>query len=151
MSDAPERWPVSVEVPVAWGDMDAFGHVNNTVYFRWFESARIAYFERVGLNARMKAAQVGPILARTSCDFLRPLTFPDTVLAEAGVARLGTTSFVMRYRVRSRAHGLAEAARGEGVVVLFDYARGAKLPLDPPLRQAIEALEAAAPPEATAP
>ena len=39
--------PVSVQIPVAWGDMDAFGHVNNTVYLRWFETARIAFFRAV--------------------------------------------------------------------------------------------------------
>src|SRR4051812_27249954 len=59
------RAMVTVEIPVAWGDMDAFGHVNNTVYFRWFESARIAYFEKIGLNERMKRDKKGPILART--------------------------------------------------------------------------------------
>lgn len=138
----PTRWPVSLELPVLWGDMDAFGHVNNTIYLRWFESARIEYLERIGLNARMRAERVGPILAHTRCDFLLPLTFPDTVLAEATLARVGTTSFTMAYRVRSRAHGLAEAARGEGVVVLFDYARGAKVPLDAELRAAIERLQA---------
>src|SRR5687767_1167703 len=54
---------VTVEIPVQWGDMDAFGHVNNTVYFRWFESARIAYFEKIGLNERMRRDRKGPILA----------------------------------------------------------------------------------------
>ena len=44
-----DGYPVALEVPVAWGDVDAFGHVNNTIYFRWFESARMAHFERVGL------------------------------------------------------------------------------------------------------
>ena len=41
------RWPVRRELPVQWGDMDAFAHVNNTVYLRWFETVRIAYFEEL--------------------------------------------------------------------------------------------------------
>lgn len=134
------RHPVSVEIPVAWGDMDAFGHVNNAVYFRWFESARIAYFEKIGLNERMRREKKGPILARTSCDYEKPLTFPDTVRATASVVKLGNTSFVMEYRVTSERHGLA--ARGEGVVVLVDYEKGGKLPLDDELRARIDALEA---------
>jgi len=134
-----KRHPVSLEIPVAWGDMDAFGHVNNAVYFRWFESARIAYFERIGLNERMKRERVGPILARTSCDYEKPLAFPDTVRASASVVKLGTTSFVMEYRVTSALHG--EAARGEGVIVLLDYEKGSKVPLDPGLRARIEELE----------
>ena len=50
------RWPVTIELPVQWGDMDSFGHVNNVVYLRWFESARIAYGNRIGL-ADLKATQ----------------------------------------------------------------------------------------------
>lgn len=130
---------VTVEIPVAWADMDAFGHVNNTIYFRWFESARIAYFEAIGLNERMRREKKGPILARTSCDFEKPLTFPDTVRASARVVKLGNTSFVMEYRVTSAKHG--DAAKGEGVVVLVDYEKGGKVPLDDELRARIEALE----------
>ena len=49
MSETLGRWPVTLEIPVQWGEMDAFGHVNNVVYLRWFESVRIAYFERCGV------------------------------------------------------------------------------------------------------
>ena len=56
-----DSYPVQLEIPVAWGDMDAFGHVNNTVYLRWFESARIAFFERISIRAS-RPEKVGPIL-----------------------------------------------------------------------------------------
>ncbi len=56
------EFPVVLAIPVAWGDMDAMGHVNNTVYLRYFESARIAYFERVGFLEEMASSGVGPIL-----------------------------------------------------------------------------------------
>ena len=135
------RWPVSLEVPVAWGDMDAFEHVNNTVFLRWFESARIAYFERLGFLDRMEADGVGPILARATCDYRLALRYPDRVRVEATVTRLGNSSFVMGYRVHSIQQG-ALAAEGEGVVVLFDYGTEQKAQLDDGLRAAIEALEA---------
>jgi acyl-CoA thioester hydrolase len=141
---APVRWPVAVEIPVAWGDMDAFSHVNNTVYLRWFETARIAYFERTGVIDRMKREGVGPILARATVDFRLPLRYPDTVRAAARVSRFGTTSFVMNYRVTSAAHEGATAAEGEGVIVLVDYAKGGKVAIDDATRRAIEALEAGA-------
>ena len=60
-----EGFPVIVEFPVAWGEMDALGHVNNIVYFRYFETARIAYFERVKLLELMEKTGIGPILAST--------------------------------------------------------------------------------------
>ncbi len=131
------RFPERVSIAVAWGDMDAFRHVNNTVYLRWFETARIAYFERIGL---VQYGGVGPILARASVDFRRAVTYPDTVDVDVTVAKFGTTSFEMRYRARSRALD-AIAAEGDGVIVMFDYATNAKVPLSGEVRAAIEALE----------
>ena len=138
-------WPVQVEIPVAWGDMDAFAHVNNTVYFKWFEAARIALFERCDVMAGMDATgmdvgptaedrmRVGPILASTGCNYRLPLEFPDTVIAEAAIKRIGNSSFVMAYRVISERLG-AVAADGEGVIVMLDYGSGAKVPIDDGLR-----------------
>jgi acyl-CoA thioester hydrolase len=138
------RFPVSIEVPVAWGDMDAFLHVNNVVYLRWFESARIAYFERCGLIARMKTEGVGPILAKSSIDYRIPLTYPDTVRAATTVSALGKTSFTMDYKVTRVAHPGEDVATGSTVIVLVDYRKGGKVPLDEGLRRAILALEATA-------
>lgn len=131
-------YPVVVEVPVAWGDMDAFAHVNNTVYLRWFETARIAYFERVEALRTKERMGVGPILASTSCRFKIPLTFPDTILAGARVpaASLGADRFTMEYAVASLGHGRI-AAEGDGLIVTFDYAAGRKAPLPADLRQRI--------------
>ena len=67
-----EGYPVVIDEQVVWGEMDAFQHVNNTVYFRYFESARIAYFGAVGYLEWMKAEGSGPILASTRCRFRRP-------------------------------------------------------------------------------
>ncbi|MGE0489112.1 MAG: acyl-CoA thioesterase [Vulcanimicrobiota bacterium] len=133
------KFPIKLEIPIAWGDMDAFAHVNNTNYFRFFESARIAYFQATGL-AQSRESKAGPILASTRCDFLVPLTFPDTIVAETGVTRLGNSSFTMAYRIFSQAQQ-KEAARGEGVIVYYDYESGRSEPLPERLRQAIEKLE----------
>jgi len=67
-----------IQITVAWGEMDAFQHVNNVVYFKYFESARINYFEETGINAHMQTTGVGPILGNTQCRFKAPLTYPDT-------------------------------------------------------------------------
>ncbi len=130
------RYPVQVELAVAWGEMDALGHVNNVVYFRYFESARIAYFSRLGASF----SPAGPIVASASCDFLAPLAYPDTLRVGVGVTRVGTTSFTMRYELTSRARGLV-AARGRTVCVWYDYALGAKARLPDPLRVRLDELE----------
>lgn len=133
-------FPVKVEHRVAWGEMDAFGHVNNANYLRWFESARIAYFERVAVSVGAKDASPWiPILGRATVDFRKPVSYPDTVTVEASVVKFGTTSFTMAYRAVSAALGLA--AEGEAIVVLLDPATGAKTPIPAELRAAIEQLE----------
>ena len=135
------RWPVSLDIPVAWSDMDALGHVNNAMYLRWFESARLHYLERAGLLTEAVPTGVGPILARQSIDYARPVTYPDTVRVELTVTRFGTTSFTMAFRIHSTKLGVV-AASGEGVGVLIDYRAGTTVPLDDAFRGAILALEA---------
>ncbi len=138
-----KQYPVVVVTPVAWGDMDAFAHVNNTVYFRWFETARIAYFERILLDIGTPKG-VGPILASTSCRFKVPLTYPDTVHLGARVRELGDDRFVMEYAVFSARQGRL-AARGEGLVVSYDYKLGRKAPVPPEWRARVMELEAEPP------
>lgn len=136
-------FPVVVRIPVAWGEMDAYQHVNNIVYFRYFETARIHYFRRVGLDQGSPAEGIGPILASTQCRFRMPLTFPDTVSVGARVVRMGEDRFTMEYRVVSDRAGKV-AAEGEGVIVAYRYDEGRKTEIPAALRAAIEALEASA-------
>jgi acyl-CoA thioester hydrolase len=124
--------------------MDALGHVNNVAYLRWYESARIAYFERTGLAGLMQGRRLGPILARQVIDYRLPLTYPDMVTVKATVTTIGTTSFVLAFRITSKRHDGAIAAEGDGVVVMFDYERSAKVPLSEEMRGAIHAYEATA-------
>ena len=138
------RYPVSVSFPVAWGEMDAFQHVNNAVYARWLESARIAYFDRIGLLESMRQDGVGPILAKLAITYLRPVTFPDTVRVETTVTRIGTTSLEVASRIRSQVLG-AEVATDEEVIVLFDYRANKPTPVGPRLRAAISRLERSGP------
>lgn len=133
-------FPVVIEVPLAWGDMDAFQHVNNTVYFRWFESARIAYFRQIGYDTMKESSGLGPILASTSCRFRIPLEYPDTVSVGTRVPEVGEDRFVMEYVVESHRHAKI-AARGEGVIVSFDYGLQAKCALPDSIRRAIAELE----------
>jgi acyl-CoA thioester hydrolase len=136
----PTPFPVSASIPVAWGEMDAFQHVNNVVYARWLETARMLYFERVGLVKRVRETGVGPILARTVIDYRKAVTYPDTVRVEVSVTRVGGSSFTMSFRVRSEAQG-AEVATGEQVIVIYDYRAGKTAPVDDVLRREIAALE----------
>ena len=113
--------PSVTELMVQWGDMDALGHVNNTVFFRWFESSRICYLEESGMSKVLGELNVGPILAATDCNYVRQVLYPDTVRVGTMVKRLGRSSSTLTHIVHSDRLGTT-VAYGESVVVVFDFA-----------------------------
>ena len=81
--------------------MDAFQHVNNTVYFKLFESARISYFEKLDFFEFMNKTGIGPILASTQCIYKIPLTYPDYVTVGAKVDILEKDRFMFHLQTIS--------------------------------------------------
>ncbi len=135
------EFPVVFEVPVLWGEMDSYRHVNNVIYFRYFENARLEYFRRMGWFEFEEETGVGPILAATQARFRKPLTYPDRVAVGARVGTLGDDRFTLDHVVVSRRlAGLA--AEGQGTVVSFDYRSGRKVPMPEELKRRIAELEA---------
>jgi acyl-CoA thioester hydrolase len=132
--------PVCITLPVQWGDQDAFGHVNNVIYFRWLESARIEYFRQAGLGAMMSNQGAGPILASVKCDFRRQLTYPDTLLISASIASIGRTSLKMVHLVYSAAQKEV-AAEGDSIIVMFDYTSQRPILVADDIRARINTLE----------
>jgi acyl-CoA thioester hydrolase len=140
MNDSLSGFPVVIDIPVAWGEMDSLRHVNNIVYFRYFESARIAYFEKLRFWEFMNQTGVGPILASIQCKFKIPLAYPDTVSVGTRIPSIEQDRFVMEYRAVSH-KSQAIAAEGESVVVTYNYRESKKTPLPEEMKQRILALE----------
>ena len=134
-------YPVVVRQAVVWGDMDSYRHVNNVVYFRYFENARLEYFRRLDWPAFEQETGIGPILAATKARFRRALTYPDTIAITARLGTLGDDRFTLEHRIFSEQLGEV-ATEGEGSVVAFHYGRGEKVLLPDELRRRIAALEA---------
>ncbi|QOJ00535.1 MAG: acyl-CoA thioesterase [Phycisphaeraceae bacterium] len=124
--------------PVAWGEMDALGHVNNAVYFRYMESARVAFLLAAGIDRLRHADGVGVILQSAQCRFRRPVRYPDTLSITSVVESIGDDRFTLAHEMTSRSLGEV-AAIGSGVIVAYDYTRGVKAPLPPAWRSALEA------------
>jgi acyl-CoA thioester hydrolase len=118
-----KEYSVVVSQDVIWGDLDAFGHVNNTVYLRYFEDVRMAYFEKLGMLALMEDAQLGPILASVACDFKLPVGYPDRIHIGGRAHVIGPKKIMMEFAVYSEQFD-AIAASGSGLVVYFDYGAG---------------------------
>ncbi len=138
--DLLEQSPVVIKTPVAWGEMDAFQHVNNIVYFRYFESARLAYFERIHFDDPAVHGGIGPILAHTQCRFRKPLTYPDTISIGARVTEIRDDRFVMELRIFSQRLQKI-AAEGTAEIVAFDYRQNKKAALPDAVRERIRELE----------
>lgn len=78
-------------IPIRWGDMDAMGHVNNAVYFRYFETIRIEWMHSIGATPNPQGE--GPVIVNAFCNFIKQLEFPGDVLAKHYVANPGRSSF----------------------------------------------------------
>ncbi len=124
-----EQFCAVTEIKVAWGDMDALQHVNNTMYFKYFEIARIDFFTQAGIFARLEKEQIGPVLGDNYARYKRPVTFPDTLLVGVTISDIGDTHFMTHYTVYSTAQQ-AIVTQGQAKVVMFNFKQMQKSPLD---------------------
>ena len=135
------QFKVVIDQPVDWGDMDSFAHVNNVVYFRYFENARVEYFRRIGWWDYMTTTGIGPIVASTQARFRRPVKYPDTLRAGAKVVSFAADRFTIRHVLVSQSTG-EMVTEGDAVVVCIDYRNNVKVPVPEELKRRIEELEA---------
>src|SRR5579884_2242944 len=134
-------FPVVVEQAVVWGEMDAYQHVNNVVYFRYLENARLEYIRRLGWFELERETGVGPILASTQARFRRPLTYPDRVSIGARLSSLDEDRLTLEHQIVSHTQA-AVVTVGQGTVVTFHYGENRKVPVPEELRRRIADLEA---------
>jgi acyl-CoA thioester hydrolase len=134
-------FPVVIVQDVVWGEMDAYQHVNNVAYFRYFENARVEYMRRLGWPEFEQATGIGPILAATQARFRRALTYPDTIAIGTRVRNIAEDRIYLEHRIVSQSLGMV-ATEGEGTVVSFHYAEARKVPFPEELKERIRTLEA---------
>lgn len=134
-----DEFPVQVRFPIAWGEMDAFDHVNNVTFYRYFENARMKYFDEVGFLDLKAKTGIAPVLAETSCKYMQSLTYPDNLVVGARVRSVGQTSFTMEYLIVSEKVGAA--AFGVGVLVMYDFNTSQKINVPAEIKTAIKELE----------
>lgn len=134
-----QDYPVQMELPVQWGDMDAFLHVNNRVYLKWIESCRVACFEQIGAIDYMQQHQVGPILGEVTCRYRIPLEHPDRISIGCRIVDLKAGRFDVEHRIVSHQHQKV-ACEGRDSIVFIDYANGGKIAIPEPVLAAISRL-----------
>jgi acyl-CoA thioester hydrolase len=141
MSEGDKGYKKQVHVmrqPIRWGDMDALGHVNNTVYFRYMESARIAFLETT--TGHFDARGEGPVIVTAYCSFLKQLTYPGDIEVRTFVGNPGRSSIEVTHEIRLvGADGEAGEVHAEGgaKVVWIDFAAGKSVPLPQAFRELV--------------
>ncbi|MHA2128143.1 MAG: acyl-CoA thioesterase [Promethearchaeota archaeon] len=120
MSELLEDFPVIEEIPVRWGDMDARGHVNNTLYYRYFESSRIALFRFFNIYQEPTDVRIGPILSFQSCYYKAPLVYPDNVFVGAKVTNIEGSKIIIKHLFSSKKFKRI-AAEGEAHIIWYYY------------------------------
>ncbi|MHA1987633.1 MAG: acyl-CoA thioesterase [Promethearchaeota archaeon] len=120
MTDELKNYPVVLEMPIRWGDMDARGHVNNTIYYRYFESSRIALFELLNVYKEPTTASIAPILSYQDCYYKAPLTYPDTIFIGAKIKDFEESKIIIHHSLRSKKLNRT-AAEGEAHIVWYNY------------------------------
>jgi len=130
-------YPVIYEQKVAWGDMDAFGHVNNVMYYRYIESARIEYFDRLNVFDQ----DVLTVVASSQCKYLKPVFYPDVLHIGARVEEMRNSAIRMHYVLFSQQQQQI-VADGEAVIVFVDKVAMKKALIPQQLRKVIIDLEA---------
>ena len=123
-------------IPMRWGDMDAYGHVNNTVYFLFMELSRVEWCEEVG--GEVRPGGLGPVIINASCTFLIPMTYPGTVEVRTYAGHPGRSS--VQTHVEMRIVGDDQLyAEGAAKMVWMDTQTGKSAPIPDHVRAALEA------------
>ena len=133
-----EQHPIRTKINVAWGEMDALQHVNNVVYFRYFETARIDFFTQLGFLKDLQATGVGPVISENNARYKRPVTFPDTVHVGVKISDIEQDRFMMHYTVFSESQDTVTTI-GSSQVVMFNFKTGKKAQLNDELLTALKA------------
>ncbi len=117
------KYVYSLEIPVRWYDMDAFGHVNNSVFFTYFEQIRIAWLDEIK-PAEMTYDAIGPVLVTANCNYYRPIVYPDNLLVYLYANIPGRSSYILSYQIYSKNDSKILYADGTTKVVWVDRLTG---------------------------
>ena len=116
---ADKKLVFEVTVPLRWGDMDAMGHINNTLYFRYMEIARLEWIFKVGASTDLQGE--GPVIVNAFCNFLRQLAYPGDARVTLFVAEPGRSSFETYHTIERTDQPGVVYAEGGARVVWTDY------------------------------
>jgi acyl-CoA thioester hydrolase len=125
----------SIKIPIRWGDMDAYGHINNAVYFRYMEEARVLMLQQLG--GSLDPQSTGPVIVNAQAEFLGAVSHPDTLRVDCFAADPGRSSFMTHYELYSQQQDKL-VTKGSAKVVWVDHRINQSVALPEALRSQID-------------
>ena len=122
-------------IAIRWGDLDSVGHVNNTIYFRYMEQARIDWFDSLGYPVGPR--EEGPVIVNASCTFLKQLNYPGNVEVKTYIGTVGRTSMESWIEMRPSYDPRTVYAEGGAKIVWVNYVLGKSQPLPDQIRRVV--------------
>lgn len=152
LKDFLKKYPVVSKITPKWGDMDAYQHINNCMYFKYQEVARLRYFgflidhvnkKEFDTKKFISGTGVGPIMSDTYCNFKVPLTVPDKILVGSTILEgdLAKDRYKLSHQIWSLKHNRV-VAEGFGTVVSYDFVNKKSCDIPNPLLDAIHKVQA---------
>lgn len=122
------KYPFPYKQPVAWGDMDAFNHVNNVIYFRYFESARVEFLNKSNLWQLFIEENSRIVVVKLECNYVKEIIHPAEIEVSVALKKIGNSSITVHHIVRNKGE---ISAHGEGIIVSTNPATGKSTPWTP--------------------
>ncbi len=120
---------------IRWGDMDAYGHMNNTMYFFYTQEARFELLTDNGIKIDLQG--VAPVLAYTTCKFIKPIMYPETILVETWLVNIENKKTFFEHVIKSVNNTELVYAISEAIVVWYDFSTKKSIEMPNHLREII--------------
>lgn len=139
MEQNQEHFPVRLGLRIDWAEQDLFGHVNNVMFMKYIQAARVNYWEQIGLYQYFRETNMGPMLVHVHCDYKKPLHYPGNMTILSRMKFIKNTSFSIQHRILD--HEGAVSAEAEDVIVMYDFNKNEKILFPNEFRKKVEELE----------
>tara|TARA_B100000965_G_scaffold15918_1_gene12031 strand:+ start:329 stop:766 length:438 start_codon:yes stop_codon:yes gene_type:complete len=139
-----KNWPIKTEIPVLWGDVDSFGHVNNIIYLKWCETSRVELFRKMydvktlDTENIQLGSGIGPILANFNCNYRIPVKYPDIIYIKTRISHIGNTSYGIEHKMYSKNNEDKIVFDGSSVIVMVNYKEESTFQLDSEMKKILE-------------
>lgn len=139
MQHSESLFPVTLTLRIDWSEMDEFRHVNNVMFMKYIQSARVNYWQEVGIYDLFQTAKKGPMVLSLNCRFIKPLYYPGQVTIKTSTTSIHKTSFHLTHLLYNELDECV--AEAMDVLVMYDFEAGHKIHLPPAIRKRIEEIE----------